>query len=317
MSHTHITHSDRNKLEALQKAHVKQKDIAEILNKNRITIWRENKRNGEKTYSAKEAKRKSKERRKNKPKKIENSIWLQNHIEERIKEYDSPEQISGRLRFKYPNKKEKHVGKDTIYKYIYDERKDLVKYLRCQKGKWRRRYGTRIREKRRKEQKKRRIDTRPEEVETRERIGDWEGDTIVGSKGAMLTYTERKSGLSRIRKLPGRQALPALEATISIFKKIPKKKRLTFTYDNGVEFSKHEQIERELKTEIYFAYPYHSWERGCNENCNGLLRQFFPKKCNFDTISEKEVERAERILNNRPRKRLGYRTPNEVFYGIC
>ncbi|MFA5080334.1 MAG: IS30 family transposase, partial [Candidatus Paceibacterota bacterium] len=105
------------------------------------------------------------------------------------------------------------------------------------------------------------------------------------------------------------------EKTVTMFKGMPKKKRHTITYDNGSENAEYELIEKETRTDIYFANAYHSWERGCNENCNGLIRQFFPKGMSFDSITDKQVEKVERLLNTRPRKRLGYLTPNEVFYG--
>ncbi len=149
----------------------------------------------------------------------------------------------------------------------------MVKYLRCQKGKYRRRYGTKIREKQREELKKRRIDERPEIVEKRQRVGDWEGDTVFGKdrKPAILTHLERRSGYLLADKIERALAELTREATVRRFKRIPKEKRHTITYDNGSEFAEHEMTQKVLKTDIYFAYPYHSWERGCNENVNGLF----------------------------------------------
>ncbi|MDF1498054.1 MAG: IS30 family transposase [Patescibacteria group bacterium] len=220
------------------------------------------------------------------------------------------------MKRKWPEDKSKHIGKDSIYDFIYTERKDLVKYLRCQKGKYRRRYGTRIREKQREEAKKKRIDTRPEIVKTRERIGDWEGDTIVGKEKTIhiLTHVERKSGMLFADKLEKATAELTREKTIKRFEKIPRKKKYTLTYDNGTTFASHQDTERKIKIGIYFAFPYHSWERGCNENANGLLRQFFPKKSSFANINQKDIDKAYRLINNRPRKRLNYLTPYEVFY---
>ena len=212
-------------------------------------------------------------------------------------------------------RKEKHIGKDSIFKFIYNQRPDLVKYLRCQKGKYRRRYGTRIREKQREALKKRRIDTRPEIIELKQRIGDWEGDTIVGKdrKPAILTHVERKSGLLFGDKLERATKETTKEKTVVRFKKIPQNKRHTMTYDNGSEFWDYELTEKETKMIIYFANPYHSWERGSNENANGLLRQFFPKKTIFATINQEQIEKAVKLINNRPRKRHNYLTPYEVF----
>lgn len=153
-------------------------------------------------------------------------------------------------------------------------------------------------------------------MDKRERIGDWEGDTIVGKERTkqILTHVERKSGLLLGDKLEHSTAEETKNKTIERFKTIPKNKKFTSTYDNGTTFSEHEMTEKKTGIEIYFAWPYHSWERGANENANGLLRQFFPKKSSFAMITQEAVDEACGLLNNRPRKRLGYLTPNEVFF---
>lgn len=318
MPYTHITASERNELSALLRARTKQKEIAKLLKKHRVTIWRELKRNKDKKYHAGKAKERTTARQVSAHKqqrKIENNAWLRNYIVKKIKKKWSPEQIAGRIKQRWKEDKSRHIGKDSIYKYIHNQRKDLVKYLRCQKGKYRRRYGTRIREKQREEAKKRRIDKRPAIVEKRGRIGDWEGDTILGKdKNHILTHVERKSGLLLADKLEVVTAEETKIKTVARFENIPKKKKCTLTYDNGTTFSEHELTERETGLQIYFAYPYHSWERGCNENANGLLRQYFPKGMAFANIKQEEIEAAVAEINNRPRKRLGYLTPNEVFY---
>lgn len=321
MSHKHITSFQRNELSALLRAGLKQKDIARLLNKSPSAICQELKRNKADTqigYSAKVAKENTKERRikaNKRFKKIENNEWLKKYIIKKIKLYWSPDQIAGRIKFKWPDVKERHIAKDSIYKFIYTERKDLVKFLRCQKGKYRRRYGTRIREKKREEQKKKRIEERPAEVELKIRIGDWEGDTIVGKdKLHILTHTERKSGYGLADKLGRGLADITRKKTEERFKTIPKNKKHTMTYDNGVTFSEYELTEKNTELDIYFANPYCSWERGCSENFNGLLRQFFPKKSAFANIKQEDIEKAVKLINNRPRKRLNYLTPTEVFY---
>ena len=322
MSYKHFTSDQRNELSALLQANLKKKDIARILKKNRTSIWRELKRNPsskeKKKYNARKAKELTKERRirtNSRFRKLENNKWLRDYVIRKLKLYWSPEQISGRLKSIYPNDKSKHIGKDSIYDFIYEKRPDLVKYLRCQKGKYRRRYGTRIRQKQREELKKRRIDSRPEIVELKQRIGDWEGDTVVGKdrKPAILTHVERKSGLLLADKLERATKEATKEKTVTRFQKISKNKKHTMTYDNGSEFWDYELIEKEAGLIIYFAYPYHSWERGCNENTNGLLRQFFPKKSIFATITQEQIEEAVKLINNRPRKRLNYSTPYEIF----
>jgi len=320
MSYSHFKPFQRNELSALLRAGLTQKEAAELLGKTASAVCQELKRNpsSNKTgYDAGEAKKNTIRKRieaNQRFKKIENNVWLKNYIVRKTKKYWSPEQIAGRLKKLYPENKLRHVGKDSIYKFIYGKRKNLVKYLRCQKGKYRRRYGTRIREKQREALKKKRIDQRPEIVEKRGRIGDWEGDTIVGKdKCHILTHVERKSGKLLADKLERGTAELTKIKTVERFKKIPRKKKLTLTYDNGVTFSDYELTEKETGIEIYFAWPYHSWERGTNENCNGLLRQFFPKKSAFAMITQRQVDEACGIINNRPRKRHGYLTPNEVF----
>jgi len=321
MSHTHITSFQRNELSALLRAGLTQKKVAELLNKTPSAICQELQRNPANTimgYDAGIAKKKTTERRVRanaRFKKIENNEWLRKYIIRKIKINWSPEQISGRLKIDYPNDGNRIIGKDSIYKYIYNERKDLVKYLRCQKGKYRRRYGTRIRAKRREEMKKKRIDERPEIVEIRGRIGDWEGDTIVGGEKTIhiLTHVDRRSGILFADKLERATAELTKQKTIERFNKIPRSKKHTITYDNGSTFASHELTERKTGIDIYFAWPYHSWERGCNENANGLLRQFFPKKSSFDIVTQEQIENAVKLINNRPRKRLNYRTPAEVF----
>jgi len=301
MPHKHFTLKQQNQLSVLLRTKAKKKDIARLLRKSRTTLWRERKRGKGKNgrYYASKSRKSSKEKRLKanaRFRKIENDKHLRIYIIKKLKKYWSPEQIAGRWNEYH---KRKHIGKDTIYKYIYEKRKDLVKYLRCQKGKYRRRYGTRIREKEREKLKKRRIDTGPLEVDLRLDMGHWEGDTILGKdKQHILTHVERKSGLILADKLGRATAEATKQKTIKRFWKIPKEKKLTITYDNGSSFSDHELTERKTGTTIYFAYPYRSWERGCNENANGLLRQFFPKKMAFATITQKEIQKAVGLLNH-------------------
>jgi len=321
MFYKHFTPDERNELSALLRADLKQNKIAVLLGKSPAAISLEIRRNSAgNRYNATIAKKKTKERRIEanwRFKKIENNEWLRRYIIKKIKEDWSPEQISGRLGKIYPMDKTRHISKDSIYKYIYSERKDLVRHLRCQKGKYRRRYGTRIREREREEMKKKRINARPSVVELRERIGDWEGDTIVGGEKTVhiLTHVERRSGMLFADKLERATARLTREKTVARFEKISQDKKHTITYDNGSTFFEHEMTEKETGMDIYFAHPYHSWERGINENANGLLRQFFPKKSMFANITQETIEKAVELINKRPRKRFNYLTPREVFYG--
>jgi len=304
MSHKHFTRDDRVKLSALLKAGVEKPKIASILGKDVSSIRREINRNSHHgKYLPGKARMKSKERKTHRKKKIENDPLLKKYILAKLKLYWSPEQIAGRLRRKHIV-----ICHETIYGYIIRHKK-FKKYLRCQKGKYRRR------EKQREYGKKRWIGERPDVINQRERIGDWEGDTIIGAERTkrILTHVERKTGYLIADFLPKVSAEIVALKIARNFKKLPKKKRLSITYDNGSEFASHESIEKKTKATVYFANQYHSWERGTNENTNGLLRQFFPKKSSFGTITQRDVDRATKLLNRRPRKRLMFSTPYEIF----
>jgi IS30 family transposase len=160
------------------------------------------------------------------------------------------------------------------------------------------------------------IEHRPAIVDRRRRFGDWESDILEGAKhrGYLATHVERKSRYLIARKLANKQSVTFAHATIEAFRRIPQKWRKTMTADNGKEFAKFKDIEKRLGFNVYFARPYAAWERGANENTNGLLRQFFPKGSDFSTVTALVVAKSVRILNNRPRKCLGYRTPREVLF---
>lgn len=324
MSYKHFTTKERFELSALLKTNrLSQKEIAKELSKSESAISREISRNNSEDdrYIPGEAIQKTKERywlANQRFRKIENNEELEKYIISRLKKHWSPEQIAGRLKEK--NNQRTIIHHETIYQYIYNKNPKLIKYLRCKKGKYRRRYGTKIRENRREKAKlaNRRIDKRPKIIEDRKRIGDWEGDTIVGEEKTkhILTHVERKSGYLLADKLERATAEETAKKTIARFKKLPKKKRYSCTYDNGNTFAGYESTEKQLCMDIYFAYPYHSWERGTNENTNGLLREFFPKKTPFAKIRQRDIDQAVKLINNRPRKRLSYLTPHEVFNNI-
>ena len=324
MSYRHITSEQRAVLAALIRAKTQQKKIAAELKKHRTTIWRERTRNAgsDLRYRATHAKQKTATRRylaNQRFRRLNDDPALQRYIIRKIKLYWSPEEIAGRLRTIHGRTIIHH---QTIYTFIYEKHPYLTRYLRCQKGKFRRRRGTKKRAKAREEAKKRRINTRPQIVDQRTRLGDWEGDTVVGPRGdksALLTYVERKSGFLLADKLVRALAALTRTATVQRFNRLPPWLRRTCTYDNGSEFAEHERTEIALKhkTLIYFAHPYHSWERGTNENTNGLLRQFFPKKKSLATVTQAHLDRVVHLINNRPRKRLHYLTPSEVFRGRC
>lgn len=247
--------------------------------------------------------------------KIRNDPRLRMYIRRRLAKRDSPEQIAGRISLmgRY-----QAISHESIYTWIFSEAPELKIQLRRigTKGKYRRKRGTKKREDERDEGKIKRIDTRPAVVETRSRIGDWEGDTMIGKDKLrrLVTGVERKSGYGRITRLIAVSMATMHETLEKQFKDIPKKKRHTYTYDNGVELGQEDaMLERRIGMAVYRAYPYHSWERGSNENWNGLIRDFFPKGTDFAKITDEDVRRVEKNLNHRPRKRLDYLTPHEVF----
>jgi len=323
MPFTHFSREERIRLAALKQAGLSNKEVARELQRNVATIGRELKRNQsveKKKYlpgNAQELYERRRSAANQQFHKIIPGSKLEKYILQKLKKYWSPEQIAGRIKKKRLFKTT--VVHETIYQYIYHDKPELKKYLRCTKGKYRRRYGTKIREKQREEAKKKRIDERPKIVETRQRIGDWEGDTIVGDEKTIhiLTHADRKSGLLLADKASDATAPAIRKLTVERFNKLPKKKRQTITYDNGVQFAEHETTERDLNIPIYFAYPYHSWERGTNENTNGLLRQFLPKKSAFKNVTQQRLDQIVKLINTRPRKRHNYATPEEVFRGVA
>jgi IS30 family transposase len=231
-------------------------------------------------------------------------------VKQQLKLHKSPEQIAGILK----NRKQS-CDTRTIYRYIAERAPHLKMYLRSQKGKYRRKHGTKKREEAREQAKKQRVDERPSIVERRGRIGDFEGDTLQGrdKRVRIVTFVDRKTGYLIAYLLPKMNAELLTSLSIKHFQKIPKKKRRTITLDNGPEFSDWERLGKKLYTTVYFAYPYHFWERGTNENTNGLLRQYFPRSMDFNLITEKELNHVVRRLNNRERKRLKFRTPKSLF----
>ena len=222
----------------------------------------------------------------------------------------SPEQIS---EWRKTNEMST-ISHEWIYHYIYEDKKaggELWKHLRIQKGK-KKRYGKQDR--RGNLPNRVSIDERPIEVEEKERIGDWEVDTIV-SKGrqALVTLTDRKSRLILMKKIVDRTAVSVKNSVIELLAPF-RGHTYTITCDNGKEFSLHEEIAQVLQTDMYFAHPYASWERGANENANGLIRQYFSKKMNFKNVADNQVELAMIRLNHRPRKCLGFKSPFMVFF---
>ena len=213
------------------------------------------------------------------------------------------------------------ISHEQIYRWIYADsraRGVLHRYLR--RGHVHRRPRRRLSALRARFPDRVDIDQRPAIVGTRARFGDWEGDTVLGkdNSGVIATHAERKSGYLIAIKLPSRHAQPLADATIRAFKRLPKQWRHTMTYDNGSEFADFVRISRSTGLSIYFARPHAPWQRGCNENLNGLLRQFYRKQVSLRSVMQSDLDKVVRLLNHRQRKRLGYLTPHEVLkQGHC
>jgi IS30 family transposase len=312
MSYTQLTHTERYQILALKRTGYTLTGIALELNRYVSTISRELKRNSTSDgYCADQAQELAVKRRREKPRRR-----IAGHVRATVSllvSWDwSPEQVSGWL----AQYMDMLVSHEWIYQCIYADKRaggDLHTHLRCQKRR-RRRYGGRDR--RGQVNNRVSIDERPEIVAGRSRTGDWEIDTIIGARrsGALLSLTERKSRDILLAKLPGCSADEVVYAALGLL--VEQDKVHTITSDNGKEFSGHEDIARVLQAEFYFAHPYSPWERGTNENANGLVRQYFPRSRDFATITQEELDNAMDRLNNRPRKCLGMQTPNQVLYGI-
>jgi IS30 family transposase len=311
MSYKQLTQEQRYQIYACMKANWSQLEIAAEIGVHPSTISRELSRNrGGRGYRPKQAQEKAQERSlKHITLRIELQTWAL--IEHQLRQDWSPEQVSGWLSLeKHPS-----VSHERIYQYIYADKQaggTLFQHLRCRK-KRRKRYGSYDR--RGQMPNCRSIEERPKVVEQRKRVGDWEADTIIGQnhQQAILSLTERKSKLCLLKKVERNTALEVEQAICELLRPLAAKV-LTITSDNGREFAKHQSIEKSLKAYFYFAHPFAAWERGTNENTNGLIRQYFPKGSDFSKITEQDIQRAMTLLNNRPRKRLNYRTPRRVFF---
>jgi IS30 family transposase len=311
MSYTQLTREQRYQIYALMKAGHNQSRIAILVGCHKSTISRELRRNrGQKGYRPYQADELAFDRQCDAYRaRIAWQTWQQ--VERLLRQDWSPEQITGRLKLE----QQPTVSHECIYLYIYAEKRrggTLHRHLRSQK-KQRKRYSGYIR--RGQIPNRISIDKRPQIVASKSRFGDWEADTIVGArhKGGILSVVERKSKLTRLRKLATKGAAEMKDNAIGLLAPLAARVH-TITVDNGKEFCEHELIAAGLQARLYFAHPYSSWERGLNENTNGLVRQYFPKKYEFGRITDQDLQQVEDLLNNRPRKTLGYRTPNEVFF---
>lgn len=314
MNYQQLTQDLRYQISALLKAGFSKSSIATQLGVHKSTISRELKRNrGLRGYRPKQAQSLALARRKNKQNatRISKQTWQQ--VEDFLQLDWSPEQISGTLKAQGLQA----PSPERIYQFIIDDKQlggQLFTHLRCQK-KRRKRYGKYDRRGQLLNRKS--IDQRPDVVAEKSRIGDWEADTIIGKnhQQAIVSLVERRSKLTCLAKVERNTQEAVKQAIIKALLPFADSVH-TLTSDNGREFAGHEAIAEALGAEFYFAHPYHSWERGLNENTNGLVRQYFAKGSDFTAISEEQVQAVAARLNERPRKTLGFQTPNQVFFNL-
>lgn len=311
---SHLTLSQRYEISILNEQKLSKSIIAERVGKNKSTIYRELRRNSDVRsgrYKADLAQRKCESRHIDKNKNETFTRSIKAFVIHYLEQDYSPEQIVG-----YANRLDKPcVSVERIYQFVWKDKKNgglLYKHLRTKGKKYKKRGNLnngrglivgRVD-----------ITQRPKIVDKKERFGDLEIDLVIGAnhKGALLTINDRATGVLKMRYIESKESKVIEENTIELLEEWTPFIH-TITSDNGKEFANHKEIAEELNIEFFFAKPYHSWQRGANENLNGLVRQYFPKKTNFDLIQEEQVKRTQEILNNRPRKRYNYLTPNEVF----
>ena len=306
MTYHHLSQEERYQISALLKAGLTQAQISLNLGRHKSTISREVSRNsGLRGYRPRQACLLAENRALNSrnARQITDADWL--CVESYLRDQWSPEQIASEV----------SMSHETIYRHVYADKAiggDLYKSLRCQR-KRRKRYAC-GRDRRGQIIGRRPICERPRHIEERRQIGHWEGDTLIGKshKHAIVSLVERKSGYAVLAKVEKKTA--DLVSTAIIKRLMPISERVqTLTFDNGKEFANHASIDKALGSTTYFADPYSSWQRGSNENLNGLIRQYIPKSRPLSTVTDNELEKIERLLNTRPRKRLGYKTPIEIF----
>lgn len=319
MSYTHLTLEERIDISHL-KSSVSLREIGRRVGRSHTSISRELKRNDSAVsgvYKPDAAHKKAQLRQS-----LVRHYRRQDHaplvrfVERRLSLDWPPAAISGRLKLRYPNDPKMRISPETIYRWVALERQqggELYRHLRRRHKHRRRqkRYGAG----RRFIPDRVGIEQRPAIVNERLRFGDWEGDLVVGSHGtaAIATHVERKSRYLKASLLENRKAETFNAATIPVYQQLPEVLRQTLTVDNGKEFSRFKELESSAKLKVFFADPYAAWQRGTNENTNGLLRFYFPRGTDFSQVSEDELNRAVRRLNHRPRKCLDYRTPYEVM----
>ena len=321
--HTKLNYTERQHLERWKEEELSNKECARRMRRNISTIGRELTRygcfeNGKRWYVALVAQSWADDAKQKawKAKHPLKNPQIYAYVMNKLRKGWSPEQISGRLRREHPTDTLWHISHETIYQYIYHPNtkdKKLWEYLR-RKQKRRRKQNGRASQRSRIPDRVS-IHQRPQSVEERKEPGHWEGDSIVGKghKNGLHTAYERVSSLICMAYISSMTAQSSADAQKQIYERFPGNMRKTTTLDNGSEHVKHKEVEEETGITAYFADPYSSWQRGGNENGNMWIRYYFPKGTDFSTLSQQDIKDVERELNDRPRKRLDYQTPLEVF----
>jgi transposase, IS30 family len=317
MSYTHFNAFERGQIQAFLQEGRSVRAIGRILQRAASSVSREVRRNtvgG--VYMALHAQHRYRERRREcRPVRKLDYLPLWTYVLEKLPLCWSPDQVAGRLRLEHPNDPKMRISHETLYRALYvDERlAPMVSYLRQARPKRRKRGQGRTR--RCLIPNRTSIHERPLEVLERSRFGDWEGDLLLGKdqQGAVVSLVARKSLMLLARKVETKQSQEVIAAVIAAFEDLPASWARTVTFDNGSEFYHHERITNELGMATFFADAYAAYQRGCNENINGLIRQYLPKGTTFENLSQLQLDNIVYELNNRPRKTLGYQTPYEVF----
>jgi IS30 family transposase len=311
---SHLTVEQRYTIAQMLEQGFTQKQIAEVIGKNKSVVCREIKRNCDQKsgkYKSKLAQSKYDKRLTSKPKKEYFTEQIRLYVEAKLKEKYSPEQVAGECK-----KLERVcVSAERIYQHVWKDKKEggeLYQHLRSRGKRYRKRGNQKDSRGIIKDRVS--IELRPAVVEEKIRFGDLEIDTVIGKnhQGALVTINDRATGLLRMKKVDRKEAELVKEAAISLLAEF-KPYLHTITADNGKEFAFHKQISQALDVDFYFAHPYHSWERGANENLNGLIRQYVPKSSSFEDLTEDQVLYVQEQLNNRPRKRFNFNSPNQMF----
>ena len=313
MAH-HLTLEEREVVAQMRSSGRSQAEIARRLGRAESTVSRELRRNRSRNgYWPVAAQKKADSRQSRRPRSPKlQSPEMRRYVQQRLRQYWSPDEIAGRLRLDFPRDRSRQVSHQTIYAWIWAQEaagKHWRRYLRSTG--WIRP----DRQNRGRMPACTSIKRRPAVVDRRSRCGDWEGDTVVGAnrRGGAVSLVERKSRYLLLGRVGDLKAATVRRSAAELYRTTPPALRKTLTLDNGKEFAEHRQLEAEASLKVYFAEPYCAWQRGTNENTNRLIRQFFPKGTNLASVPKHRFTKVQQLLNNRPRKCLGYRTPLEIL----